>query len=40
MIKHVLMDVDHTLYPRSSGVEGAMVERINRFVGIYWLYCL
>ena len=35
MIKHVLMDVDHTLYPRSSGVEGAMVVRINKFVGEY-----
>lgn len=35
MIKHVLMDVDHTLYPRSSGVEGAMVKLINKFVGDY-----
>ena len=35
MIKHVLMDVDHTLYPRSSGVEGEMVKLINKFVGDY-----
>ena len=35
MIKHVLMDVDHTLYPRSSGVEGEMVKLINKFVGEY-----
>ncbi len=35
MIKHILMDVDHTLYPRSSGVEGEMVKLINKFVGDY-----
>lgn len=35
MIKHILMDVDHTLYPRSSGVEGEMVKLINKFVGNY-----
>lgn len=35
MIKHLLLDVDHTLYPRSSGVEGEMVKLINKFVGNY-----
>jgi len=35
VIKHLLLDVDHTLYPRSSGVEGEMVKLINKFVGNY-----
>lgn len=35
MIKHLLLDVDHTLYPRSSGVEGEMVKLINKFVAGY-----
>ena len=35
MIKHLLLDVEHTLYPRSSGVEGEMVKLINKFVAGY-----
>ncbi|MCQ2604166.1 MAG: HAD hydrolase-like protein [Spirochaetia bacterium] len=35
MIKHILVDVDHTLYPRSSNLEPEMIRRINEFVSDY-----
>ena len=35
MIKHILFDVDQTLYPASSNVEGEMVRRITNFVADY-----
>lgn len=31
MIKHILFDVDHTLYPASSGIEEEMIRRLIRF---------
>jgi len=34
-IKHILIDVDHTLYPRSSGIEIDMIKLINKFVAGY-----
>ena len=35
MIKHILFDVDQTLYPASSLVETEMVRRINNFIAEY-----
>ncbi|MCL2705533.1 MAG: HAD hydrolase-like protein [Spirochaetaceae bacterium] len=35
MIKHILFDVDQTLYPASSLVEKEMVKRMNSFVSEY-----
>lgn len=31
MIKHILFDVDHTLYPASSGIEEEMIRRLISF---------
>lgn len=35
MFKHILFDVDHTLYPKSSNMEAEMIRRINCFVSSF-----